>query len=110
MIIKMLYILETNIKKYQDEKGLEKTSIVLSMSDGIARCYGLTKIKINLLLESIKIYFMKFILLEKKIFAFKNIQLNRRQFFFFFTKNNEYHFISIFIPQFFFFFFILCSE
>jgi hypothetical protein len=34
MIIKMLYILETNIKKYQDEKGLEETGIVLSMSDG----------------------------------------------------------------------------
>ena len=51
MAIELSYILETNIKKYQDEKGLEETGIVLSMSDGIARCYGLTKIQAGEMVE-----------------------------------------------------------
>jgi F-type H+-transporting ATPase subunit alpha len=45
------YILESNIKRYKDEKQLEETGIVLSMSDGIARCYGLTKVQAGEMVE-----------------------------------------------------------
>jgi len=51
MAIELSYILETNIKNFQTEKKLEETGIVLSMSDGIARCYGLTKIQAGEMVE-----------------------------------------------------------
>lgn len=51
MAIELSYILETNIKKYKNEKGLQETGIVLSMSDGIARCYGLTNIQAGEMVE-----------------------------------------------------------
>jgi proton translocating ATP synthase F1 alpha subunit len=51
MAIELSYILESNIKNYKDEKTLEETGIVLSMSDGIARCYGLTKIQAGEMVE-----------------------------------------------------------
>ena len=35
MAIELSYILESNIKKYKDEKRLQETGIVLSMSDGM---------------------------------------------------------------------------
>ena len=47
MAIELSYILESNIKKYKDEKSLQETGIVLSMSEDIARCYGLIKISTN---------------------------------------------------------------
>jgi hypothetical protein len=34
MAIELSYILESNIKKYKDEKSLQEMGIVLSMSDG----------------------------------------------------------------------------
>ena len=45
MATELSYILETNIKYFQDENKLQESGIVLSMSDGIARCYGLTKVQ-----------------------------------------------------------------
>ena len=51
MAIELSYILESNIKNFKNEKKLEETGIVLSMSDGIARCYGLTKIKAGEMVE-----------------------------------------------------------
>src|SRR5688572_850134 len=51
MASELSYILESNIKRYKDEKQLEETGIVLSMSDGIARCYGLTKIQAGEMVE-----------------------------------------------------------
>jgi F-type H+-transporting ATPase subunit alpha len=51
MAIELSYILESNIRKYKDEKSLQETGIVLSMSDGIARCYGLTKIQAGEMVE-----------------------------------------------------------
>jgi proton translocating ATP synthase F1 alpha subunit len=51
MAIELSYILESNIKNYRDEKTLEETGIVLSMSDGIARCYGLTKVQAGEMVE-----------------------------------------------------------
>lgn len=51
MAIELSYILESNIKKYKDEKSLQETGIVLSISDGIARCYGLTKIQAGEMVE-----------------------------------------------------------
>jgi len=51
MAIELSYILETNIKNFKNEKKLEETGIVLSMSDGIARCYGLTKIQAGEMVE-----------------------------------------------------------
>nr|YP_010394476.1 ATP synthase F0 subunit 1 [Phytophthora pinifolia]DAZ88523.1 TPA_asm: ATP synthase F0 subunit 1 [Phytophthora pinifolia] len=51
MAIELSYILESNIKKYKDEKSLQETGIVLSMSDGIARCYGLTNIQAGEMVE-----------------------------------------------------------
>ncbi|KDO15678.1 ATP synthase subunit alpha, partial (mitochondrion) [Saprolegnia parasitica CBS 223.65] len=49
--IELSYILESNIKNFKSEKKLEETGIVLSMSDGIARCYGLTKIQAGEMVE-----------------------------------------------------------
>jgi proton translocating ATP synthase F1 alpha subunit len=51
MASELSYILESNIKRYKDEKQLEETGIVLSMSDGIARCYGLTKVQAGEMVE-----------------------------------------------------------
>jgi len=51
MAIELSYILESNIKNFKTEKKLEETGIVLSMSDGIARCYGLTKIQAGEMVE-----------------------------------------------------------
>ncbi len=51
MAIELSYILESNIKNFKSEKKLEETGIVLSMSDGIARCYGLTKIQAGEMVE-----------------------------------------------------------
>ena len=51
MVVELSYILETNIKNYKDKKKLQETGIVLSMSDGIARCYGLTKIQAGEMVE-----------------------------------------------------------
>ena len=45
MATELSYILETNIKYFQDENKLQESGVVLSMSDGIARCYGLTKVQ-----------------------------------------------------------------
>ena len=60
MAVELSYILETNIKNYRDEKKLEETGIVLSMSDGIARCYGLTKVQagemVNLITAGLKVW------------------------------------------------------
>jgi len=51
MASELSYILESNIKRYKDEKQLEETGIVLAMSDGIARCYGLTKVQAGEMVE-----------------------------------------------------------
>lgn len=37
MAIELSYILESNIRKYKDEKSLQETGIVLSMSGGFNR-------------------------------------------------------------------------
>ncbi len=42
-----IFILESNIKKYKDEKSLQETGIVLLVSDGIAKYYDLLKIQTN---------------------------------------------------------------
>ena len=47
MLYRLFHILESNIKKYKDEKSLQETGIVLSMSEGIARYYGLINKKIK---------------------------------------------------------------
>jgi len=44
-ITELAYILETKIEKELINKNLQETGIVLSMSDGIARCHGLTKVQ-----------------------------------------------------------------
>jgi proton translocating ATP synthase F1 alpha subunit len=51
MAVELSYILESNIKNFKTKKKLEETGIVLSMSDGIARCYGLTKIQAGEMVE-----------------------------------------------------------
>lgn len=51
MSIELSYILEKNIKSFKNKKGLEETGIVLSMTDGIARCFGLTKVKAGEMVE-----------------------------------------------------------
>ena len=51
MAIELSYILESNIKHFKDAKKLEETGVVLSMSDGIARCYGLTKVQAGEMVE-----------------------------------------------------------
>jgi F-type H+-transporting ATPase subunit alpha len=51
MAVELSYILETNIKYFQDENKLKETGVVLSMSDGIARCYGLTKVQAGEMVE-----------------------------------------------------------
>ena len=49
--MELSYILESNIKNYQDKKSLEETGIVLSMIDGIAKCYGLNNIQAGEMVE-----------------------------------------------------------
>lgn len=49
--VELSYILESNIKNYQDKKNLEETGIVLSMIDGIAKCYGLNNIQAGEMVE-----------------------------------------------------------
>lgn len=49
--VELSYILESNIKSYQDKKNLEETGIVLSMIDGIAKCYGLNNIQAGEMVE-----------------------------------------------------------
>src|SRR5882724_1866035 len=44
-ITELSYILENKIEKQKTLKNLQETGVVLSMSDGIARCYGLTKVQ-----------------------------------------------------------------
>jgi F-type H+-transporting ATPase subunit alpha len=51
MAVELSYILESNIKYFKDPKKLEETGVVLSMSDGIARCYGLTKVQAGEMVE-----------------------------------------------------------
>ena len=51
MAVELSYILESNIKYFKDVKKLEETGVVLSMSDGIARCYGLTKVQAGEMVE-----------------------------------------------------------
>ncbi len=51
MAIELSYILESNIKHFKDAKKLEETGVVLSMSDGIARCYGLTQVQAGEMVE-----------------------------------------------------------
>ena len=49
--VELSYILESNIKNYQDKKNLEETGVVLSMIDGIAKCYGLNNIQAGEMVE-----------------------------------------------------------
>lgn len=51
MATELSYVLESNIKDYQNEQNLEETGVVLSMCDGIARCYGLTNIQAGEMVE-----------------------------------------------------------
>lgn len=51
MAVELSYILESNIKFFKDEDTLKETGVVLSMSDGIARCYGLTKVQAGEMVE-----------------------------------------------------------
>jgi len=49
--VELSYILESNIISFKDNNELEETGIVLSMSDGIARCYGLTQVQAGEMVE-----------------------------------------------------------
>lgn len=51
MSIDLTHILETNITNFTNNKKLDETGRVLSMSDGIARCYGLTKVQAGEMVE-----------------------------------------------------------
>ncbi len=51
MAVELSYILESNIISFKDNNELEETGIVLSMSDGIARCYGLTQVQAGEMVE-----------------------------------------------------------
>ena len=51
MVVEMSYVLESNIQKFEENKNLEETGVVLSMSDGIARCYGLSKVQAGEMVE-----------------------------------------------------------
>jgi proton translocating ATP synthase F1 alpha subunit len=51
LVVELSYILESNIKYFKDKKKLEETGVVLSMSDGIARCYGLIKVQAGEMVE-----------------------------------------------------------
>jgi len=45
------YLLENSIDQIVSSKSLEETGVVLSMSDGIARCYGLNKVRAGEMVE-----------------------------------------------------------
>ncbi len=49
--VELSYILENNIMNYKNKKNLDETGLVLSMSDGIARCYGLSKVQAGEMVE-----------------------------------------------------------
>lgn len=51
MAVELSYILESNITYFKNENKLEETGVVLSMSDGIARCYGLTQVQAGEMVE-----------------------------------------------------------
>ena len=51
MAVELSYILENNIMNYTNKKNLDETGLVLSMSDGIARCYGLSKVQAGEMVE-----------------------------------------------------------
>lgn len=51
MAVELSYILESNIINFKNNNKLEETGVVLSMSDGIARCYGLTKVQAGEMVE-----------------------------------------------------------
>jgi proton translocating ATP synthase F1 alpha subunit len=51
MTVELSYILESKIKNFQDEKSLKETGVVISMTDGIAKCYGLTNIQAGEMVE-----------------------------------------------------------
>lgn len=51
MAVELSYILESKIRNFQDEKGLKETGLVISMTDGIAKCYGLTNIQAGEMVE-----------------------------------------------------------
>lgn len=51
MAVELSYILESKIKNFQDEKSLQETGVVISMTDGIAKCYGLTNIQAGEMVE-----------------------------------------------------------
>ena len=51
MAIELSYILETNIQDYDTPPCMNETGVVISMSDGIARCYGLTKVQAGEMVE-----------------------------------------------------------
>lgn len=51
MSVELSYILETNIRQYKDKKNFDETGIVLSMIDGIAKCYGLNNIQAGEMVE-----------------------------------------------------------
>ena len=50
-IMNVSYILESNIKNFKNKKNQQETGIVLSMSDGIARCFGLLNIQAGEMVE-----------------------------------------------------------
>jgi F-type H+-transporting ATPase subunit alpha len=51
MAVELSYILESKIRNFQDEKSLQETGVVISMTDGIAKCYGLTNIQAGEMVE-----------------------------------------------------------
>lgn len=51
MAVELSYILESNIKSFQEKNQLDETGVVISMSDGIARCYGLSKVQAGEMVE-----------------------------------------------------------
>jgi proton translocating ATP synthase F1 alpha subunit len=51
LAIELSYILETNIQGYDTPPCMNETGVVISMSDGIARCYGLTKVQAGEMVE-----------------------------------------------------------
>ena len=76
MAIKLLHIIESNIKKYKDEKSLQETGIALSISDGIAINSFLKKIKNNILdIFSFLFLNREVLLFNIKIKILKTIQI-----------------------------------
>jgi proton translocating ATP synthase F1 alpha subunit len=50
-IVGLSYILENSLINFDDSRELEETGVVVSMSDGIARCHGLTKVQAGEMVE-----------------------------------------------------------